>query len=87
MTAIQLKKKIDSKISMMSKEQLTLLEMYVDVLLMANSKNNLPPRNPKYGGRRISEDVANVFLTGNSLDVSDEELEQMKYEYLIEKYK
>lgn len=35
---------------------------------------------------KITPTVARL-KTGHSLDVSDEELDQMRYEYLMEKYK
>ncbi len=93
---LELKDKLDYTIPYLSEKQLcliiTIAEAFVDSKHSvrkdgSEKKSSMPPRNPKFGGRRISDEVAKLFLTGNSWDVSDEELEQMRYEYLTEKYK
>jgi len=95
---LEIKKKIDKRIAILSPKQLngllTLLESFTASASVSTNKDDvavkdstgLPPRNPKYGGRRISDEIAAMFITGNGLDATDEELEQMKYEYLTEKY-
>lgn len=96
MTARQamLTEKLNDAIPYLSEQQLYIVFTIVEAFRstqqteknIVKEKLTLPPKNPRFGGRRISDEVAEIFLTGNSLDVSDEELEQMKYDYLTAKY-
>ncbi|MBO7142280.1 MAG: hypothetical protein J6V76_04140 [Bacteroidales bacterium] len=91
MTATQLRTRIDNTMQKLTEKQLYVIYTVAEAFAaekhhIKSKQSDLPPRNPKFGGRRISDEIAAMFLTGNSLDVTDEELEQMKYDYLIEKY-
>ncbi len=90
---LELKKKLDETIPYLSEKQLYLIFSIAEAFVLSQQQETqkheekLPPKNPKFGGRRISPELAEIFISGNSLDVTDEELEEMKYEYLTEKYK
>ncbi|MBR6177277.1 MAG: hypothetical protein IKQ70_05250 [Bacteroidales bacterium] len=91
MTATQLRTRIDNTMQKLTEKQLYVIYTVAEAFAseghhIKSKQSDLPPKNPKLGGRRISDEIAAMFLTGNSLDVTDEELEQMKYDYLIEKY-
>ena len=92
-TALELKKKLDNTIPYLSEKQLYMIFAIAEAFALSQQQEaqkqeeKLPPKNPKFGGRRISPELAEIFITGNSLDVTDEELDEMKYEYLTEKYK
>ena len=91
MTATQLRTRIDNTMQTLTEKQLYVIYTVAEAFAtekqdVKKHRTDLPPKNPKFGGRRISDEIASIFMTGNSLDVTDEELDQMKYEYLMEKY-
>jgi hypothetical protein len=92
---IELKEKLNYTIPYLSEKQLyviiTIAEEFVSTKKRSENedptqKSTLPPRNPKFGGRKISDEVAALRM-GYSIDVSDEDLNKMRYECLIDKYK
>jgi len=96
---LEIKKKIDMKIANLSPKQLNellaILESFTasasvstkkDEVEVSDSKG-LPPRNPKYGGRRISDEIAAMFMSGPENHDTDEEVDEKIWEYIKEKYK
>ena len=97
-TTLEIRKKIDKRIAILSPEQLYgllfLLDSFITVPPVSPQENvslksdkGLPPRNPKYGGRRISDEIAAMFLTGPENHDTDEDVDEKIWEYIKEKYK
>lgn len=95
---MEIRKKIDKRIAILSPKQLngllTLLESFTasasvstQEKSLVSDSNCLPPRNPKYGGRRISDEVAAMFMSGPENHDTDEEVDEKIWEYIKEKYK
>jgi hypothetical protein len=92
--ALEIKRKIDKRISILTPRQLNGLLSFLDSfvtssqLLDEKSKQaaSSRPHNAKFAGMKISDEVAALRM-GYSIDVSDEDLDKMRYEYLIDKYK
>ena len=74
MTAIDIRASINSDLNSFTPDMLQMVADYVKSLL--HKKVQEPPITPL---------VASLF-TGNSVKISDAELEQMKEDYLKEKY-
>ena len=91
---LEIKRKIDKRISILTPRQLngllSLLDSFVASSWTIDDKSKqetrLQPRTPKVDSRKISDVVAALRM-GYSVDVADEDLDQMRYEYLIDKYK
>lgn len=94
MTTIELKKKVDNRVATLSKTQLQLLMMYLDLLTITNSekpKMNVESEsiqnNKKvwFDGRYLSE-VTVKLLSGRRSSDTEEERDKKIYEYLKEKF-
>ena len=86
MTTIELRASIAADLEQMSVEMLESVSRYVKRLRQrtrtAKVGENATAEKNSTG---ITPGVARL-RTGHSLDVTDEELDQMRYEYLMEKY-
>ena len=90
---LELKKKLDETIPYLSEKQLYLMFSIAEAFVLSQQQETqkheekLPPKNPKYGGRRISDEIAAMFLTGPENHDTDEEVDEKIWEYIKEKYK
>ncbi len=95
MTTLELRKKVDNRVSMLSDEQLNLLIMYLDLLTITNFESpkrevdnrSVEKHNKKvlFDGRYLSEATVKL-LSGRRVDDTDEERDKKIYEYIKEKY-
>ena len=96
MTSNQLREKIDNTIQHLTERQLYLVysiaEAFANQSIQSQNTTSdghsttLPPKNPKFGGRRISDDVARLAM-GYEVAGTDEDIDNKIHKYLQEKYK
>lgn len=89
---LNLKQKLDNTIPYLSEKQLYLIFSIAETFVSSQQQEvtrtgKLPPKNPKFGGRRISDKIAAMFLSGPENHDTDEEVDEKIWEYIKEKYK
>lgn len=91
---IELKDKLNYTIPYLSEKQLYMIITIAEAFVATKNRgeNKLPtqttlsPRKTKYRDSMISDEVAALRM-GYSVDVSDEDLDQMRFDYLMDKNK